>query len=89
MTQLPPQQMTQLPPTAHVWEGHICPDDENCQLCHAEAWDCSAAIAFGLMGMAEALRQMDIRRRVQDGRKRARLKTYEHTADSRGTVKFK
>lgn len=41
---------------ARAWEGHICPEYEHCSDCVDEAWDCSAAIAFGMMGMAEAIR---------------------------------
>lgn len=43
-------------PVEPRWEGHICPEYEHCHLCVREAWDCAAAIAFGLMGMAHAIR---------------------------------
>jgi hypothetical protein len=50
-------------PVPQRWEGHICPEYEHCLLCVNEAWDCSAAVAFGLMGMAEAIREREAAKR--------------------------
>ncbi len=39
------------------WMDHLCPDYEYCQDCVDQAEDETAAVIFGLLGMATAIRE--------------------------------